>query len=80
MEIKSLFEKVLQRKLRIKRTPVFVIKLLTKLLKIFNPAGANLLQLNYLGATESSFVDSKRLAAEFGIQLTTAEDYLRSII
>lgn len=76
-DIVHLYEKLLHLSLKVSSTPALVFRLLSVFLKPFNPAGANLMWLNYLSATESTSADPGTAAA-FGLQLTTAESFLRS--
>jgi NADH dehydrogenase len=77
LEVKKIFEKVLDRKLKIKRTPAFMMKLLGNLMGPFAPNAANIMRLNYIAATAESIIDSSALAEKLGIRLTTAEEFLR---
>ena len=77
IEVKQHFEKVLNRELRIKRTPAFLMKALGNLFSLFNPAIANIFKLNYLAATIGAEPDSRDLAEQLSVRLVTAEEFLR---
>lgn len=77
LDIKAIFEKVLGKELKIKRTPAFMMKLMGNLLAPFSTNASNIMKLNYLSATQESIIDSADLANRLGIKLTTAEAFLR---
>lgn len=77
LEVKAVFEKVLDKPLKIKRTPAFMMKLMGIVLAPFNPAASNIMKLNYLSAVEPSVIDTSAQAKKLGIQLTTAEEFLK---
>ena len=76
LDVVHLYEKLLGVKLRVKKTPAQVFWILSNILKPFNPAGANLMRLNYLGATGESLADPA-VAKAFQLKLTTGEAFLR---
>lgn len=76
LDVVRVYEKVLGVQLRVKKTPATVFRVLSKVLAPFNPAAANLMHLNYVGATEETLADPATAAA-FQIPLTTAEAFLR---
>jgi len=76
LDIVRLYEQFLGMKLRVKKTPAPVFWTLSKILKPFNPAGANIMRLNYLGATQESLADPT-VATAFQLKLTTSEEFLR---
>lgn len=77
LEVKAVFEKVLGKELKVKRTPAFMMKFMGNVFSLFNTSASNILKLNYLGAVESSEIDCKELAGKLSIDLTSAEDYLK---
>jgi uncharacterized protein YbjT (DUF2867 family) len=76
LEVVGLYEKLLGLKLKVSKSPAFVFRFLSFALAPFNPAGANLMWLNYLACRESTCADPGTAAA-FGISLTSAESFLR---
>ena len=77
-DVVAIYERVLNQKLRISAMPAFVLKTMTVLLTPLSPAAANIMALNHLSATADGIVtNASRTAAQFGIQLTTAEQFLR---
>lgn len=77
LEVKAVFEKVFDKPLKIKRTPALMMKLMGIVLAPFNPAASNIMKLNYLSAVEPSAIDTSAQAKKLGIQLTTAEEFLK---
>lgn len=76
-EVLAIFEKVLGRALKPKRTPAAVFKIGYGLLRFISPAAANIMGLNYYSATTPSVVDMTETAKLFDIRLTSAETFLR---
>ena len=76
LDVVRVFEKVLGVPLRVKKTPAVVFRILSQLLRPFNPAAANIMYINYFGATEETLNDPATQAA-FQVPLTTAEAFLR---
>lgn len=77
LDIVRLFELILGVTLRVQRTPARVFRVAAPLIRLFSPAGANLMILNYIAATEASTADCGAADA-FGVQLTSAEVFLRA--
>jgi uncharacterized protein YbjT (DUF2867 family) len=77
-DVAQIFEKVLNRPLKIKQTPALIFKIGYWLLRFPSPAAANIMGLNYCTATESSSVDMTRTSDLFGVRLTSAEEFLRT--
>ncbi|MCC5932057.1 MAG: SDR family oxidoreductase [Cyclobacteriaceae bacterium] len=77
LEVVQIFEKVLGKKLVVKHTPAVIMKLMSYVLKPFNPAASNIMALNYATAKTESHVIMEELTKQFGIRLTSAEEYLR---
>ena len=77
LEVKALFEKVLNKPLKIKKTPAVMMKIMGNVFSLFNEGASNILKLNYWAATNSTKVDCRALAEELGIELIKAEDYLK---
>lgn len=79
LEIVKLYQDLLDRPVRPSHTPALVLGVLRRVLAPFSPAAANLMAINYLAATEDGVVPTAcETAAQFGIELTTAEQFLRS--
>jgi uncharacterized protein YbjT (DUF2867 family) len=78
LDLKAVFEKVLEKPLEVKQTPVFMTKMMGKLFSLFNPAISNIFKINYMGATWPTVFDTQKLAEKFSIKLTTAEAYLQN--
>lgn len=79
LDVVKLYEKLLDRKLKVSKTPAIVFRILSTVLQPFNSAGANLMWLNYLASTENT-LPAPATAQAFGIDLTTAESFLREKI
>ena len=76
LDVVHLYERILGATLRVRRAPALVFRAAARLMRPFSPAGANLMALNYIAATENSLSDPSAPAA-FGVQLTSAEAFLR---
>jgi len=77
VDVVHLYERILGAGLRVQRTPAAVFRIAAPLIRPFSSAGANLMALNYIGATEETPADDGAAAA-FGVRLTTAEAFLRA--
>ena len=78
-DIKELFEKVLDKKLKVKSTSPGMMNVLSKVMSLFNINASNILALNYASTKQPSIVENAVETAEkFGVKLITAEEYLRS--
>ncbi len=75
LDIVRLYEKLLNLKLKVSTTPAFLFRLISLVLAPLNPAGSNIMWLNYLAASTSTSAD-QGTAAAFGLTLTTAESFL----
>lgn len=65
--------------MRVQTTPAWVFRAAAVVMRPFSPAGANLMFLNYIGATENTLAEPGAAAARaFGVTLTSAESFLRS--
>jgi hypothetical protein len=62
--------------LRVQRTPATVFLIAIPLIRHFSPAGANIMCLNYIAATENTLADPTA-ATKFAVSLTTAEEFLQ---
>jgi uncharacterized protein YbjT (DUF2867 family) len=76
LDVVRLYETILQKPLRVRRTPAAVFRIALTALRPFSPAGSNLMCLNYISATEDTSAD-KDAAEKFGVTLTPAETFLR---
>jgi uncharacterized protein YbjT (DUF2867 family) len=77
LDAKAIYEKVLGKSLTAKHTPALIFKLGSTLLRPFAPTEANIMALNYVSATEEGVVDATYAARIFGVQLTSAEEFLQ---
>lgn len=78
LDMKERFEKVLGKPLKPSHAPPFVFNIALNLLKPFAPATANVMGLNYITATQEGVVsDPHGPAGTFGVQLTSADEFLR---
>jgi uncharacterized protein YbjT (DUF2867 family) len=77
LEVKTIFEKVLNKKLEVKKTPAIMMKIMGNVFSLFNEQASNIFKLNYAEATVPSVVNCQVLADELGIRLISAEEYLR---
>jgi NADH dehydrogenase len=79
LEIKQIFEGVYKKKLKIKSTPPNVMKMMSHIFKLFNPAAANIFALNYKLATDDAIIpDAKKTADAFGVHLISAKAFIES--
>lgn len=76
-EVLAIFEKILDRPLKPKRTPAGVFKAGYFLLRFISPAAANIMGLNYCCTSYASEIDMDETAERFGVQMTSAENFLR---
>lgn len=78
LEVKSIFEGLYNKSLKIKSTPPFVIKMMSKILPVFNPAAGNIMALNYAVANNESVVPNmEKSAKEFGVELISSQEFLK---
>jgi uncharacterized protein YbjT (DUF2867 family) len=75
LDVVRVYERIHGTPLRVRRTPAAVFRVAAKLIRPFSPAGANLMCLNYMAATEDTFADA-HAAAAFDVQLTSAAAFL----
>jgi hypothetical protein len=64
--------------LKRKYTPAAIFRVLSVVLKPFQPAAANVMAIQHWGATVGVPVRGQEIAAELGVELTTPEGYLRA--
>ncbi|SMD45373.1 Uncharacterized conserved protein YbjT, contains NAD(P)-binding and DUF2867 domains [Aquiflexum balticum DSM 16537] len=77
MDIKNIFEELYGKPLKVKTTPPFVIKLLSKVFSVSNKAAANIMAMNYAIATADSIPpNSLKTAEEFGVNLIHPKGFL----
>lgn len=76
-EVLEIFETILDRRLKPKRTPAGVFKAVYFLLRFISPAAANIMGLNYCSTLYASDVEMDKTAELFGVQMTSAENFLR---
>jgi uncharacterized protein YbjT (DUF2867 family) len=80
LEVKSIFEKTLNKPLTVKSTPAVMMKIMGNVFSLFNKPASNILKLNYANAVSDLVVDSTNIARELDIKLTSAEEYIKSKI
>lgn len=77
LDIKKIYEEIYQKPLRVKSSPPLVLKVVASLMGMFNPNAANILILQYMsGQCNTSVAGALTVAGEFGIQLTSARNFL----
>jgi uncharacterized protein YbjT (DUF2867 family) len=77
MDIKNIFEELYGKPLKVKTTPPFVIKLLSKIFSVSNKAAANIMAMNYAIASADSIpTNSLKTAEEFGVNLIHPKGFL----
>ena len=77
LEVKSIFESLYDKPLKVKSTPPVVIKLMSKILPLFNPAAGNIMALNYAVANNDCVPpNSEKTAKEYGVQLIHPKEFL----
>lgn len=77
-EVVAIFGRVLERPIRAAHTPAVLFRIAMKLLMPLSPAAANVMGLSYLAAQVNTLYDSRPLARELGVSLTTVEGFLRA--
>ncbi len=78
-DLKSIFEKIYSKKLKVKTTSPLLMKWMSKIFSLINRPAANIFALNYAGSQVPMVVkDAVKVADEFGIELIDAEQYLRN--
>jgi uncharacterized protein YbjT (DUF2867 family) len=77
-EVAQTFERILGRMLKRKYTAAAIFRVLSVVLKPFQPAAANVMAIQHWGATVGVPVRGQEIAAELGVELTTPEGYLRA--
>jgi len=77
-EVAQTFERILGRMLKRKYTPAAIFKMLSLVMKPFQPAASNVMAIQHWGATVAVPVRGQEIAAELGVGLTTPEAYLRA--
>ena len=78
MDIKAIYEKLMNKTLKIQRMPPIIFKVGNVLTSAFAPAISNIMALNYLSAMEDCVIDASRANRIFNVQLTSAEKFLAS--
>ncbi len=73
----QVFEKVLNRKLKIKKTPVFILKLVSNVIGVRNPAGKHLLKAIAALATIDTSINMNHFNEVFpDFHIQTPEEFL----
>lgn len=75
-QVVALFEKVLGRRVRAIYAPAALFRLQQLLLSPFSPAAGNMMGMNWAVGTQDTVCDTAA-ASEFGVTLTTSEQFLR---
>jgi uncharacterized protein YbjT (DUF2867 family) len=78
LDIAGIYERILNCRLRVRRMPAWIFRAAASIMGPFSASAANLMWLNYIGATEETPIDSTPVASAFGVRRTTAEEFLRS--
>jgi uncharacterized protein YbjT (DUF2867 family) len=79
LDVKKIFEELMGKPLKSKPTPALVMKIMSKILGLFNKQAANIMALNYAGAKQDSIVpDANKIAGEFDVRLTSAREFIKS--
>ena len=77
-DVVALYQSVLGREIRVAAMLEFVLRTLRAIVKPFSEAAFNILAINCLTASTSVVVPAVEVVDRFGMQLTTAERFLRS--
>lgn len=77
LDVKGIFEELYGKQLKVKATPPFVIKLMSKILPLSNKAAGNIMAMNYVISTSDSIPpNNQKTASEFGVKLIHPKDFL----
>ncbi|WP_373494857.1 SDR family oxidoreductase [Aquiflexum sp.] len=77
LEVKAIFEELYGKQLKVKATPPFVIKLMSKILPISNKAAGNIMAMNYaISISDSVPPNIQKTASEFGVNLINPKEFL----
>jgi uncharacterized protein YbjT (DUF2867 family) len=78
IDIKTIFESIYGKPLKTKSTPAFVLRALAGIFSLKNKQAGNIMMLNYSGTQVDTIVeDAKATASHFGVNLTSAKEYLQ---
>jgi uncharacterized protein YbjT (DUF2867 family) len=77
LDVMSIYERVLGKRLTAKHTPAVVFRIGRSVLRLFSPAAANIMGVNYAATRLESVIDMTETAKTFGVTLTSAEAFLR---
>ncbi len=79
LDVKEHFERAFNKSLIGKSTPALIIKLMSGILSLSNKQAANIMALNYAGTEVETVVpDAINIADEFGINLTSSEEFIKN--
>ncbi len=78
IQVMKIYEKILGKPLKAQHTPAIVFRAGHAMLRLFSPAAANIMGLNYFAATMDSVIDMNETAEIFDVRLTSAEEFLTS--
>jgi uncharacterized protein YbjT (DUF2867 family) len=76
--VADIYERLLGRRVRIMRVPAASSYAGFRMLKPFSEAASNQMGLYWILAKSETLFSTSDLAASLGVELTTAEDFLRS--
>jgi uncharacterized protein YbjT (DUF2867 family) len=77
-DLKTIYERVFNKPLKAKHTPAIIFKIGHAVLKPFSLSAANIMGVNFAAATIPADIDMTETARLFGVQLTSAEEFLRA--
>jgi nucleoside-diphosphate-sugar epimerase len=77
-DVVAVYEEICGKRLKIRSTPAFGFNPMRHLLGPLNPAAANILALNYAGTQVESVMGTATTAALFGVNITSARNFLKS--
>lgn len=77
-DIVTVFSRVLGKPLKKIHTPARVYRVAADVLEALSPPAGNLMAMSWVAAMSDTAFDGKPLAERFGVQLTTAEEFLRA--
>ena len=77
LDVVRIYERLLGYPIAPQFTPAWMFRVIATLLGPFQPTAANLMWINYAGATEETIANPEASRA-FGVSLTTAEQFLGS--
>lgn len=77
LDVVGIYEDLLGLSLRVKRTPAFVFRSLSRLFSPFSAPASNIMAINYmLASTDATVPDAMSIASGYGVRLTSARQFL----